>query len=334
MGRGYEGKAEMKLSCAFRLALAAAGLSMAASAGAAEYPLTAGIDVIGEVQIISARYEDTFVDLARTYNVGYEELRRANPGVDAWLPGEGTQIVIPTRYVLPNTPRRGIVVNIADYRLYFFPDGEEGRVYSYPIGVARLERSTPLGLTQVTRKAVNPTWYPPESIRAEHAAEGRFLPAVVPPGPENPLGTRALYLGFPAYLIHGTHRPRGIGMRVTAGCIRLFPEDIEALYDMVPEGTPVRIVNQPYKLGWGEDGLYLEAYPPLEEEREDEQWTATELTRLFVSVTSADEARQVRVKWDEAERVMADARGIPQFVSYPIERSAEVEVLAGDLLAH
>jgi L,D-transpeptidase ErfK/SrfK len=284
-----------------------------AAAHAAMYELEAGVDVIGDVRVIAARYEDTFIKLARTHNLGYQEIRKANPDVDAWLPGEGTPVTLPTQYVLPNAPREGIVINIAEHRLYYFPDGEAGRVFTYPIGVARMERSTPLGLTQVTRKAVNPTWYPPESIREEHAARGRPLPAVVPPGPANPLGTRALYLGFPAYLIHGTNEPRGIGMRVSAGCIRMFPEDVEELYKMVPVGTPVRIVNQPYKLGWGADGLYLEAHPPLEEERDTGQWTPTELTRLVVAATDERDAR-VRVRWDIAEDVMHEANGIPRFI--------------------
>ncbi len=304
------------------------------SAQAAEYRLHADSDVIGEVIVHTARHEDTFARLAREYNVGGQELRRANPGVDEWLPGEGTEIIIPRQYVLPNAPRRGVVINIAEYRLYYFPDGDSGRVFSYPIGIARLNRSTPLGLTTVTRKAKDPTWYPTESVRAEQAALGRPLATVVPPGPDNPLGSRAMYLGFPLYLIHGTNEPHGIGLRVTAGCFRMFPADVEELYDMVDVGTQVRIVNQPFKLGWTEEGLYLEAHLPLEEERDTGQWTATELTRLFVSVTSEDEAREVRVNWLEAERVMEDGRGIPQFVSHPVamarEREPEASVADGE----
>jgi L,D-transpeptidase ErfK/SrfK len=315
-----------------RLGVAAMGAIMAVAmftgmpyAQAAEYELHADSDVIGEIIVHTAKHEDTFARLAREYNVGREELRRANPGVDEWLPGEGTQIIIPSQYVLPNAPRRGVVINIAEYRLYYFPDGDSGRVYSYPIGIARLNRSTPLGLTTVTRKAKDPTWYPTESVRAEQAAIGRPLATVVPPGPDNPLGSRALYLGFPLYLIHGTNEPFGIGTRATAGCFRMFPADVEELYDMVGIGTQVRIVNQPFKLGWTEEGLYLEAHMPLEEERDTGQWTATELTRLFVSVTSEENAREVRVDWYEAERVMEGGRGIPQFVSHPLAMARERE---------
>src|SRR5690606_15287792 len=237
---------------------------------AREYVIPEGADVVGEPLVIRSRYEDTFVALARQYNVGFEALRRANPDVDPWLPGEGTEIVIPSQFVLPRAPREGIVVNVAELRLYYFPDKDGRRVITHPISIGRQDWSTPLGTTTITAKQANPSWYPPQSIREEHAAMGDPLPAVVPPGPDNPLGKHALRLGLPGYLIHGTNKPSGVGMRVTHGCIRMFPEDIEALYESVPVGTKVRIVNQPYKLGWSAEGLYLEAHPPLEEHADAE----------------------------------------------------------------
>jgi L,D-transpeptidase ErfK/SrfK len=290
-------------------------LSMAGPARAAEYDLSPDNDVIGEVQHIQARYEDTFVALARTYGVGYEEMRSANPGVDAWLPGEGTEIVLPTQHVLPRAPRTGIVVNVAELRLYYFPANEPGKVITHPISIGALDWSTPLGVTTVTAKVKNPAWYPPQSIRDEHAANNDPLPRVVPPGPDNPLGKFALRLGLPGYLIHGTNKPSGVGMRVTHGCIRLFPEDIEAMYKTVPIGTQVRIVNQPYKLGWGPDSsLYLEAHTPLSEDVETGAWTLTDLTREFVAVTGD---RYVDVSWDSAEVAMHAATGVPVRVSGP-----------------
>jgi L,D-transpeptidase ErfK/SrfK len=285
-------------------------LPLVQAAGAREYALDPGSDIIGEVQVIEAVYEDTFFILARRYNVGPEELKRANPGVDAWLPGEGTPIVIPTRYVLPDAPRCGLVLNVPEHRLYYFPECGGNRVITHPIGIGREGWNTPYGSTEVTRKQHLPTWYPPASIREEHAAAGDPLPDVVPPGPDNPLGEHALYLGFPGYLIHGTNKPRGVGMRVSHGCVRMFPENVESLFAMVEPGTPVTIVNQPYKLGWGEGGLYMEAHPPLVEETE--AWTTTELTRLYVAAT---ETHRVDVRWRDAEAVMADGRGIPEFVS-------------------
>lgn len=281
-------------------------------AAALEFPLLPGFDVVGEVQEIEAAYEDTFVRLARRYDVGYNELRQANPDVDPWLPGEGTLVRIPTRFVLPQAPRRGIVINVPELRLYYFPEGGD-RVITYPISIGKQDWATPYGTTSVVRKAVDPTWYPPESVRQEHLEKNDPLPAVVPAGPDNPLGTRALYLGFPGYLLHGTNMPAGVGMRVTHGCVRLFPEDVESLFDVVDIGTPVTLVNQPYKLGWGEDGLYLEAHRPLDEDVESGSWTATELTRVFVGATQARQTNNM--DWRNAESVMYSSSGMPQFVS-------------------
>lgn len=281
-----------------------------AGAWAAEYALSEDSELVGEVQVIRARHEDTFVILARRHNLGYEELRDANPGVDAWLPGEGTEIVLPTRYVLPRAERRGIVINVPELRLYYFPEDDPATVITHPISIGRMDWGTPVGRTTVVSKTTDPSWYPPESIREEHAARNEPLPRVVPPGPDNPLGKHALRLGLPGYLIHGTNKPSGLGMRVTHGCIRMFPEDIEALFEQVDPGMPVRIVNQPYKIGWGEGGLYLEAHPPLDEETSE--WTATALTRAFVAAT---EERPARVDWAAAEEIMLAGRGIPEFVS-------------------
>jgi L,D-transpeptidase ErfK/SrfK len=292
-----------------------ASAAIAAGAQAAEFPLQPGIDVVGEVETITAVHEDTFVRLARRYNVGYEELIQANPGVDPWLPGEGTTIVIPTRFVLPQAERKGVVVNVAELRLYYFPsDGKS--VITHPISIGKMDWATPLGRTSVVSKQTDPSWYPPDSVRQEHAARNDILPRVVPPGPDNPLGRYAMRLGIPGYLIHGTNKPAGLGMRVTHGCIRMFPEDIESLFGTVAVGTQVTLVNQPYKMGWGEDGLYLEAHRPLNEDVETGEWTATELTRLFVAVTQVRQTNNI--SWETAESVMRESAGLPRFVS--IER--------------
>ncbi len=228
-----------------------------------------GYDVVGAIATITARYEDTLVDIARRHGVGYQDIVRANPDIDVWLPGEGTDIVLPTRFVLPLGPRHGIVLNIAEYRLYYFPQtapGEPATVMTYPISIGRMDWETPLGVTTVIAKAHNPTWYPPQSVRDEHAADGTPLPRVVPPGPDNPLGRFAMRLALPGYLIHSTNQPTGVGMRVTHGCIRMFPEDIEYLIQRVPIDTPVRIVNEPVKIGWFGDVLVMEVHPVLETE--------------------------------------------------------------------
>jgi len=225
-----------------------------------------GIDVIGEVTTVIAGHEDTFVDVARRHGFGYEDLVRANPTVNPWVPGDGTEIVLPGRFVLPSGPREGLVLNIAEYRLYYFPKpaaGEPGVVMTFPVSIGRQDWATPIGITRVVQKNVNPPWYPPQSVRDEHEADGRPLPRVVPPGPDNPLGSRAMRLGLPGYLIHGTNRPAGVGMQVTHGCVRMFPEDIEFLFDLVALNTTVRIVNEPVKIGWDGEQLVLEAHPVL-----------------------------------------------------------------------
>ena len=196
-----------------RLFLTLVMLVAVAGADALELPLEADSYVVGEDRIIVAAYEDTFVKIARTYDLGFLELIQANPGVDPWLPGEGTEIVLPTRFVLPDAPRRGIVINLPELRLYYFPDGDSGRVITHPISIGRMEWRTPLGITAIQSKAENPPWYPPQSVREEYAANNWPLEAVVPPGPDNPLGKHALRLALPGYLIHGTNTPAGVGAR-------------------------------------------------------------------------------------------------------------------------
>jgi len=291
------------------LAVALAGL-IAGQVPAREFALIPGVDVIGEVEVIRTVYEDTFFDVGRKYDVGLEDLKRANPGVHYAVPGEGTEVVIPSHYVLPDAPRNGIVVNVPELRIYYFPDGDSGRVFTFPISIGKEGWGTPYGRTTVVRKTHLPIWYPPASVRAEHEAAGDPLPAIVPPGPDNPLGEHAMYLGFASYLIHGTNDPRGLGMRASHGCIRMYPEDVELLFSMVEPGTRVTIVNQPYKLGWGEGGLYIEAHPPLVEETE--QWTLSELARIYVGATTE---RRAELRWDEAEAALVAGRGVPEFVS-------------------
>jgi L,D-transpeptidase ErfK/SrfK len=231
-------------------------------------------EIVGTLQVIEARYEDTFVDIARAYNLGFDELLEANPDVDPWLPGAGTRIVLPTQFILPNAPHEGIVINLASKRLFWYlPADEDGAraVMTFPIGIGLQGTATPTGITTVTQKVPNPTWFVPAAIRAEYAAEGTPLPKQVPPGPDNPLGSHALLLGMPSYLIHGTNRPAGVGMRVSHGCVRLFPENIERLYADVPVGEQVTIVDQPWLVGWHDSRLYLEAHPPLEDDFRDWQ---------------------------------------------------------------
>lgn len=306
-------------------------LAVPLMAGAASFQLPPnGDSVIGEVRVVAAKYEDTLSDLGRRYGIGYEEMVGANPGVDAWLPGEGTPVTIPSRFILPDAPRDGIVINLPEHRLYYFPKAERGKppmVVTYPISVGKMDWNTPLGLTRIVDKRVKPAWYPPESVRKEHEADGRPLPRVVPPGPDNPLGEYAMRLGIPggAYLIHGTNRPVAVGMPVTHGCIRMFPEDIEEFFKMVPVNTPVRIVHQSSKAGWLGDVLYAEVHPPLEGHADPQAHSLTNVTRAVVAATRDRVATQI--DWDLAERIFKKASGIPQALmrERPQERTADAD---------
>jgi L,D-transpeptidase ErfK/SrfK len=295
--------------------------------GAASYPLPAGSDnVIGEIQHAVAQHEDTLLDIGRRYGVGYEEIVAANPGVDPWLPGEGVEVLIPSRYILPDEPREGVVVSLAEHRLYYFPRpkaGEAPTVETYPISIGKMDWKTPLGLTRIVDKRVRPIWYPPESVRREHEADGRPLPRAVPAGPDNPLGEYAMRLAIPggAYLIHGTNRPAGVGMQVTHGCIRMYPEDIEHFFRLVPVNTSVRMVDRPYKMGWRGDDLYIEVHAPLEGGDSAETHSLTNVTRLLVAAT---QDRTVAIDWARAEQAFAQATGVPEPVTL---RPATVQLL-------
>jgi L,D-transpeptidase ErfK/SrfK len=246
-------------------------LLLTAAAGHAETFILppADVDVIGQITYTEANRDNTLLDIARRYDIGQNEILLANPNVDRWLPANHSRVVIPSRYVLPQAARTGIVINLPEMRLYYFPkpvDGQRPVMITHPISVGRMDWSTPLGRTSIVSKQIDPTWTPPASIRKEALADGRDLPEVYPGGPDNPLGRYAMHLGIPGYLIHSTNKPYGVGMRVSHGCIRMYPEDIEGLFADIPVGTPVQLVNQPIKLGWMADGLFVELHPPLEED--------------------------------------------------------------------
>jgi L,D-transpeptidase ErfK/SrfK len=233
---------------------------------------------------VTVDHDQTLLDVARRYNLGQTEIVTLNPKLDRWLVKKGTAVRLPNRRILPNTPHNGITLNIAEYRMYYYPADVPGTVRSYAHGVGRQDWQTPLGKTSIARKVKDPSWHPPESIRREHAANGDPLPEVVPPGPNNPLGAYALHLNLPGeYRIHGTDVDKifGIGMQITHGCVRMYPEDIEALYKSVPIGTPVYIVKQPIKVGWLNNMLYVEAHPDLEgEEKNADQRYSSALTLI------------------------------------------------------
>lgn len=222
--------------------------------------------VIGEVSTTRVQPGESLLDIARQFDIGHDQIILANPSLNKWVPDVGASVTIPSSYIIPPGPREGILLNLGELRLYYF-DRIGHSIYTFPVSIGDLDWRTPLGRTRVVSKQPNPTWYPPRSIREEHAKEGDELPQMIPGGdPDNPLGLFALKLGIPGYLIHGTddRRSFGIGMRVSHGCIRLYPENIEELFKLVKVGTPVRIIDLPVKVGWEGDDLYVEIHRPLE----------------------------------------------------------------------
>ena len=296
-------------------------LSMVCAAplvSAIELPLPApGDDVIGEVQVIQARYEDTFADLGKAHDLGYLEMVAANPGVDAWLPGVGTEIILPTRYILPPGPREGVVINLAEYRLYYYPK-DKPVVYTYPLGIGREGWDSPISDTSITVKTPNPGWTPPQSILREHAEMGDPLPAYVLPGPDNPLGPYKLTLGLPGYLIHGSNKKFGIGMRVSHGCFRMLNDNVLELAKLVPVGVKVRIINEPYKFGFEGGKLYLEAHAPLSD---DGETSVVDKHAAVVNVLlKRDDIQDAHLlDWDRVREVVAAEVGMPLPIAEPIE---------------
>jgi L,D-transpeptidase ErfK/SrfK len=287
-----------------------------------EFQIDEHTDVVGMLQVAKVEGEDTLLDIARRFNVGYEEIVRANPGVDPWLPGVGREIYVPTQFVLPNAPREGIVINLAQLRAFYFPKAKKGEpqtVITHPIGIGKVGWETPVGTTKVRAKAKNPTWFPPASVRKEHLEDGEKLPAKVPPGPDNPLGTHVMTLGWPSYLIHGTNKPYGVGLRSSHGCIRFYPEDIVGLYERVPVGTKVTVVNQPFVFGWRDGQLYVQAFPILEDDEREHPKGAEALLNAAISDEMWQRIRENGVTIDLAlvDALIAEPRGIAVPVSKP-----------------
>ncbi|MEJ1960762.1 MAG: L,D-transpeptidase family protein [Gammaproteobacteria bacterium] len=309
-------KTSFFLTSVRRLAICVAALACV-PAWATTYELDEGQPLVfGTTEHYTTTYEDTFTDIARRYSLGYEEIARANPGIDPWLPGAGKDLLIPGRRILPDAPQEGIVINLPEHRLYYFPKrkkNEKPIVITYPVSIAKMDWNTPLGETKVVGKEKNPSWYPPESVRKEHAARGEPLPAVVGPGPDNPLGAYKMRLAITpgAYLIHGTNNPLAVGMAVTHGCMRMYPEDIEALFPLVPVGTKVRIINEPVKTAFVDGELLLEAHPPVDSEGQAYEPNLDLFSQLLDKALGPTTAA---VHWDFARETLQVANGLPTVV--------------------
>jgi L,D-transpeptidase ErfK/SrfK len=312
----------MRVAGGSSFSLASLFLAVAGVANATQYPLSSPDALMfGEVESITAHGEDTLPDLARRYSLGYEEIQRANPSVDLWLPGEGTPVLIPNQRLLPQGAREGIVVNLPEHRLYYFPKpkkGETPQVITFPVSIGKMDWNTPLGKTKVVDKRKNPTWTPPESVRREHAERGDPLPPVVKSGPDNPLGLYAMRLGITpgAYLIHGTNNPIAVGMAITHGCIRMYPEDIEALFPLVPVNTPVWLINEPVKVARVNGQVWLEVHPPVDAEG---QRAEIDLEGFYALANAALGETPAAIHWDYVVSTLKEANGLPQMVGLEID---------------
>ncbi|MCK5872579.1 MAG: L,D-transpeptidase family protein, partial [Methylococcales bacterium] len=264
-------------------------------------------------------------DIARQYDLGQNQIVWANKKVDRWLPskeveytkldkegnkviskGKGKDIFIPRSYLLPKIKREGIVLNLPEYRLYYYRNGQ---VTTHPISIGRQNWNTPLGRTRIIKKTKNPTWTPPASIRREHAALGDILPAVWPAGPDNPLGLYKMSLGRAGYLIHSTNKPLGVGMRVSHGCIRMYPEDIERIFPSIKEGTVVQILNQPIKVGWSNNGLYISVHPDLDDKQQ--RGYQTRLAEAMRLIQEASVGELINIHGSLLKKALTESNGIP-----------------------
>src|SRR6202046_731464 len=283
-----------------------------------------GSDIVGYVQKTTIGKDDTLPDIARRFDVGYEEILTANPGVDPWLPGVGREVVVPTQFILPAAPHEGVVVNVAAMRIFYYPPHKKGQpetVYTHPIGIGKVGWKTPEGTTKIVSRQKDPVLVVPKSVREEHQEDGEELPAKVPAGPDNPLGAYEFRLGWPSYLIHGTNKPYGVGMRSSHGCMRLYPEDIAVFFDLIPIGTKVTVVNQPYLFGWRDGTLYLQAYEALED---DSRGLSQDRKRLLAKMLNPKLGAKISEHSNEIDwQRVGDLAHTPRAVPVPVTGGQE-----------
>lgn len=295
-----------------------------------EFQLADGQTLIGALAAIKTQENDTLPDIARHFGLGYNDITLANPGIPVWTPAPDTRVLLPLSFILPDSPHQGITLNLANMRLFYYPKNQPDTVYTYPVGIGRQSWNTPTGLTHIATKKAHPSWYVPDSILKEHAQQGDILPAVVGPGPNNPLGLYVMNLGFERYLIHGTNKPYGIGMQVSHGCVQLYPEDIETLFNSITVGTPVRIVHQPYLTAWQDNMIYLEANEPLS------KWAGTksrQKKQLLKELLRLGTEKNLAVDWAKVDRIIARADGIPTAIGLASPNEAE-QKQAATLITH
>lgn len=265
-------------------------LIWAGASCARDYRIKPHQRVVGKISLYTVKKGETLEQIAKSEDMGYDEIVHANPHVSEHPLQAGMVLVMPTQFVLPEVAHRGVVINTAEMRLYYFSSPHHVR--TFPVGIGREGWATPEGFMKIIQKRKSPTWYVPPTLRKERAKEGVMLPKVMPPGPDNPLGQHAIRLSRPNYLIHGTNEPEGVGRRSSAGCLRMYADDIAYLYDKVKVGTPVRILNHPIKVARVKQQLLLESHTPLIESPDDKN--LGEAAKLFKEPTLEEAIAEVR----------------------------------------
>ncbi|EKV29590.1 ErfK/YbiS/YcfS/YnhG family protein [Caenispirillum salinarum AK4] len=263
---------------------------------------------------------DTLHTIAQEKGLGFLEMRAANPDVEPWLPEVGREVIVPSVHIAPKGMEKGVLISLGAMRLFHFQ--KDGTVNSYPIGIGAEGLETPTGETKIVRKKKNPNWYPTENIRKRKP----HLPAMVPAGPDNPLGTRAMYLGWPAYLIHGTNLPEGVGRRVSSGCIRMYPWDVESVFEKVDVGLPVESLTKRHSVAYDDGRLWLEVHPTLDGwnalEARDEDRPRPGLTQDIINDVVAAAPESIRINWEAVEKVALEERGYPVAVGRAAQTAA------------
>jgi L,D-transpeptidase ErfK/SrfK len=286
-------------------------LTMSAHAFATTYHLPAAQEsLVGGIQVTSAQEGDNVVTVAKKYDIGFNAMEKANPQLDlarAFQPG--TVVKIPSQHLLPNQTRRGIVINLPEMRMYYYPAGSN-QVLTYPIGIGKIGKTIPIKLTSITRKTKNPVWIPPQDIREFNLKQGIVLPRIMPAGPDNPLGPYAIYTGIPTYLIHSTIFPESVGKRASFGCIRMYESDIENFFPSITKGIQVAIINSPVKVGWQDDQLFIEAHEPLQEHPSSDA-TVAGMTHLVANTASSPD---ILVDWQLISYLAENKDGVPHQV--------------------
>lgn len=299
----------MKLKLGF---FAAALVCAAMQSLAASYTKPAmNESLIGDIQYLSVTNEDSVAKIGQRYDIGYNSIQSANPQADLSKPlTYGMALQIPTQHLLPSQERKGIVVNLPEMRMYYYPEGSD-KILTYPVGIGKIGKTIPIANSTITRKVKNPIWIPPQDIREFNMEQGIVLPRIMPAGPDNPLGPYAIYMGIPTYLIHSTIFPESVGKRASFGCLRMYESDIEDFFPSVTKGIPIAIINKPTKVGWNNDKLYMETHQPLEEHSGAYDATLPGMVHL---AANASENEDALIDWQLLYYLAQERDGVPHEV--------------------